>query len=168
MVRGLSQAGIIPVAKHFPGGLGRVGEDPHQTLPKLTVSKQQLEEDLAPFRAVIAAQVPAIMVTHILYPEIDEMPASASQIFMTDLLRNQLGFTGLVVVDDLSMKAVTGTYEVGEYAVKSVNAGADLLLVSDFIDYETIRSALIAATERGELKRDRLLEAQVRVEQFRH
>lgn len=163
MVKGYLEAGIIPVAKHFPGGLGRAGEDPHLTLPIVPINQQQLEEDLQPFRAVVAAQVPAIMITHILYPELDEMPASASQIFMDDVLRGRLGFKGLVVVDDLSMAAVKDNYEVGEYAVKSLKAGADMLLVSEFGDYEKVVVAVIQATEHGELGRDRLLEAYAKV-----
>ena len=184
MVKGYLEAGIIPVAKHFPGGLGRVAENPHRTLPIINFAQvgpvyetgprpglrsdflKRLEEDLEPFRAVVAAQVPAIMVTHILYPELDKMPASASQIFMDDILKGRLGFTGLVVVDDLSMAAVKDNYEVGEYAVQSLKAGADLVLVSDFADYERIVTAVTDAVEQGELNREWLLEAHAKLEEL--
>lgn len=156
MIKGYLDAGILPTAKHFPGGLGRTSKDPHLTLPVIFISQEELNRDLEPYKKAIAAQVPAIMVTHILYPEVDQKPTSASKIFIKDILRNQLGFAGLVVVDDLSMGAVKNNYQVGEYAVESILAGADLLLVTSSDDYQEIVVSLKQAVEEEKLPEERI------------
>ena len=166
MVKGYLQAGIIPVAKHFPGSLGRTETDPHLSLPTITFNQNELEQDLEPFKQVIAEQIPAIMVTHTLYPEIDKNPASKSKIFLANILRDRLGFEGVVIVDDLSMGAVTNDFEVGDYAVESLLAGADLFLISSGNDLEKVRTALHEAVEQGRVNNNRLNEAVKKVWQL--
>ena len=156
MIRGYLDAGIIPVAKHFPGGLGRTSQDPHLVLPSISITREELDKDLEPFKKAIEASVPAIMATHLVYPNIDKVPVSRSKKFLTDILRQELGFKGVIMVDDLSMGAVKNNYGVGEYAVQSILAGADLLLVASENDHLEILQSLKLAVERGELPEERI------------
>jgi beta-N-acetylhexosaminidase len=124
---------VVPVAKHFPGGLGEIAADPHKQLPVYEAEYDwQTEKGL---RLAIATGVPAVMVTHILYPQYDDWPASASEYFVREVLREKMKFAGLVIVDDLSMGAVAEVADVGEYATASIEAGGELLLFSVQDDY---------------------------------
>jgi len=156
MIRGYLDAEIIPVAKHFPGGLGRTSQDPHLDLPSISITREELDRDLEPFKKAIEANVPAIMATHLIYPEFDQVPVSQSKKFLTDILRSELGFEGVIVVDDLSMGAVKNHYQVGEYAVESILAGGDLLLVTSGKDYQEIMQSLTEAVKSGELPERRI------------
>lgn len=162
MVSSYLKAGVIPAVKHFPGGLGRTSFDPHFQLPILDIEEKELEEDLVPFKEVISANAPMIMVTHILYPKFDENPASSSPFFLKDILRQRLNFSGVILVDDLSMAAVKGNYDVGEYALNSLLAGADLLLVSDQQDYQKVMLSLKTAVATQKLPAARVEESWVR------
>jgi len=126
--------GTLAVAKHFPGH-GNTAQDSHQTLPVVADDLARLEaNDLVPFRAAIAAGVRGIMVAHVSYPHLDPVagrPASLSPPIITDLLRQQLGFNGLVLTDELGgMGAITANYTPEQAAVDAVAAGADLLTVA--------------------------------------
>ena len=131
---GLMDGGVIPVVKHFPGH-GDTAVDSHVGLP--TVSKtvdELLTSELIPFQSAIEGRegegVPAVMVAHILMTAIDqEHPASLSQAVVTGLLREQLGFDGVVFTDDLTMGAITENYGLDEAAVLALEAGCDVLLV---------------------------------------
>lgn len=142
LIQGYQAAGMIPVVKHFPGGLGRVETDPHYQMPEVLIGIDELIEDLFPFVDAIDLPVPALMVTHLRYPFIDSEPVSKSNLFMNQILRDQLNYSGLVVIDDLSMGAVTENFEVGDYAIASLEAGGDLLLISDQDDYRVVEQRL--------------------------
>jgi len=122
------QTQVGACAKHFPGH-GSVGLDSHLALPTFEGGREDLEAHLAPFRAAIAANVAAIMVGHLAVPRLDESgaPASLSRSLTTKLLREELGFDGLIVSDDLEMGALS-SLGAGEIAVRALDAGCDLLL----------------------------------------
>ena len=129
-VQAYAAAGFFCCAKHFPGH-GSTTTDSHTGLPKIEVDRATLDRiELPPFRAAIAAGVPAIMSAHIVVPALDatpELPVTLSKAVMTDLIRNTLGFQGIVVTDDLEMGALSN---VGEAAagLRAIQAGADYLL----------------------------------------
>jgi beta-N-acetylhexosaminidase len=164
-IRGLQAGGIIAVGKHFPGH-GNTGVDSHLQLPILPHSIDDLEQiELVPFRRAIAPEtnVAAIMSAHIVFPAVDPSgaPATLSYPIMTGILRNRLGFDGLVLSDDLvGMKAITDNYSAGDAAVRSIGAGVDLLIMAGGLPRQVAaRDALVAALASGELSRDRVQEA---------
>ena len=129
-VRAALAEGLIPVAKHFPGH-GRTPVDSHLALPEVDAALAELERnELVPFRRVLAAGCPAVMVAHVRYPALDpECPASLSEPVISGLLRGRLDFGGLVVSDDLEMAAVRSGWGVGVAAARFLTAGGDLALV---------------------------------------
>ncbi|MGP0585786.1 beta-N-acetylhexosaminidase [Paenibacillus timonensis] len=131
-VRGYQNQGVIATAKHFPGH-GDTAVDSHRGLASVPHGKERLHQvELAPFREAIAAGVDAIMTAHVIFPafEPDGIPATLSRRVLTGLLREELGFGGLIVTDCLEMKAIAEHYGIAEGAVQAIEAGADLVLVS--------------------------------------
>ncbi|MBW4433701.1 MAG: beta-N-acetylhexosaminidase [Pelatocladus maniniholoensis HA4357-MV3] len=128
---GLREAGIIGCAKHFPGH-GDTSTDSHLELPVLNLTIEELRNrELIPFQALIAEQVPMIMTAHILFPQIDaNVPATLSQTILTGILREELNFAGVIVSDDLDMKAVSNMYTKTGTVAQTFNAGCDLFIVS--------------------------------------
>lgn len=161
---------VIPAVKHFPGH-GDTAVDSHVGLPVVDKSPEELEEtELIPFRAAIQSagtdgQVPAVMVAHILLTQLDpERPASLSPAVVTGLLRDELGFAGAVLTDDLTMGAVTQSYGLGEAAVLAVEAGCDILLVCHGPDsVPAVRTALLEAAASGRITAERLDESVYRI-----
>ncbi|NUR26280.1 MAG: glycoside hydrolase family 3 protein, partial [Catenulispora sp.] len=128
-VRGLQAAGVAGCAKHFPGH-GDTAVDSHHGLPLVQHSDAEWEQHLAPFRAAIAAGVKSVMTAHILAPRYDaEFPSTMSRKVLIDLLRGELGFTGLVVTDGIEMGAIADTYGVAEGTVLALAAGVDAVCV---------------------------------------
>jgi len=129
-VQAMLAHGVVPVAKHFPGH-GRTPVDSHHALPDVDASLTDLERgDLVPFRAVLDARCPAVLVAHVRYRALDPaLPASLSPQVIDGLLRTRLGFAGLVLSDDLEMDAVAGTWGVADAARRFLIAGGDLALV---------------------------------------
>jgi len=130
-LRGLRQeGGVLPCAKHFPGH-GDAQVDPHEELPVFHGSAARLDEmELVPFAAAVAAGVPAIMTAHILLPEIDpRRPASLSRKLLTETLRERMNFRGAILADDLGMGAIRKRYAIGEAAIASIQAGADMVML---------------------------------------
>ncbi|MEB3218297.1 MAG: beta-N-acetylhexosaminidase [Nostocales cyanobacterium 94392] len=127
---GLRESGIIACAKHFPGH-GDTNTDSHLALPVLNLTKEELQQrELIPFKSLIAEQIPLIMTAHILFPEIGgDKPATFSQSILNGILREQLGFQGVVVSDDLDMKAVADMYNQRGTVAHTLNAGCDLFLM---------------------------------------
>lgn len=168
--RRMMDQGIIPAVKHFPGH-GDTVVDSHVGLPVVDKSPEELEEtELIPFRAAIQSagtdgQVPAVMVAHILLTQLDpERPASLSPAVVTGLLREELGFAGAVLTDDLTMGAVTQSYGLGEAAVLAVEAGCDILLVCHGQDsVPAVRTALLEAVASGRITAERLDESVYRI-----
>jgi beta-N-acetylhexosaminidase len=159
--RGLQRGGMIATLKHFPGH-GDTGVDSHLGLPIVAHERPRLDQiELAPFRAGIAAGAEAVMVAHVEMPTLDKTsgPATFSPQVVTGLLREQLGFHGLIVSDAMNMNAVTMLGTAGENAVKAFKAGIDVIL--DSRDTMDAFRGLKAAVESGAISRDRL-EASVR------
>lgn len=114
--------------KHFPG-LGDSAIDSHEKLPVIKLTKKHIEEnELVPFKSAIAAEVELVMVGHALYPELDNNPASVSAVIQTDILRNQLGFDGIIITDDMKMGALNN---VENKYQKAVIAGTNIVLIID-------------------------------------
>ena len=127
----LLQHQIVPVYKHFPGH-GNTAEDSHYALPVVTKTLDELlSSDLIPFQDAIAHDVPIIMVGHLAIPNItnDNTPASLSKVMIHDILKEQLGYKGLVVTDALDMGALTQNYTEEEIYTMAINAGVDILLM---------------------------------------
>jgi beta-N-acetylhexosaminidase len=170
-VEGLQSAGVAACAKHFPGH-GSTRLDSHDVVATIEGSLAQLRtRDLPPFEAAIKAGVRAIMPSHLRLPELTgDLPASLSARALTTLLREELGFTGVIISDGLEMKAVSEPYGIPEAAVLAVIAGTDLLCLGRDIDQGTfvaVRSALMAAVRDGRLPGERLEEAAARVAELR-
>ena len=162
---GLEQGDVIPVVKHFPGH-GDTSTDSHVDLPVVDKTAEQLKEfELIPFQAAIDEGTPCVMVAHILMTQIDpDLPASLSPEMVTGLLRQELGFDGVVCTDDLTMGAISNTYGMGEAAVMAVEAGCDLLLVCHEADNLTAaRDALLSAVDAGRISMERLDESVYRI-----
>jgi beta-N-acetylhexosaminidase len=170
-VRGLQAAGVIATLKHFPGH-GDTDVDSHLGLPVIQKPREQLDAiELPPFRSGIAADAGAVMSAHIEVPSLDPAPNSPgtlSRPMVTDLLRNELGFKGLIYTDSMGMAGVTKLYGAGEAAVRAVKAGNDVVLHSP--DDEQAFEAIKAAVQKGEIPMaqvdasvTRILEAKARV-----
>jgi beta-N-acetylhexosaminidase len=130
VIRSLQENGVMAVAKHFPG-LGQARVDPHVYLPVIDACKEELEKvSLIPFRFAIEQEVTGIMSSHAVYPALDpKHPATLSQEILTHLLRDTMGFKGLIITDDLEMGAIAGRGPVAEAALLAFEAGADILLI---------------------------------------
>jgi beta-N-acetylhexosaminidase len=162
-LRGLRQAGVIAVPKHFPGH-GRSTTDPHGVVTRIDAPLADLEAvDFPPFDAVIAAGAAALMVGHPIYEAIDpNLPASLSPAVLA-LLRDRFHFDGVAVTDSLSMAGVAAGREPGDLAVLALAAGEDLLLVVDPAQVEETVAAVVAAVAIGGLALARLQQASARV-----
>jgi beta-N-acetylhexosaminidase len=123
---GMREAGMAAVAKHFPGH-GAVVADSHVALPVDRRDFADMEDDLRPYRMLIENNLPGIMAAHVVYPAIDDLPASLSRRWITDILRGQLGFHGCVFADDLSMAGAVAFGDVVERAQLGLAAGCDVL-----------------------------------------
>ena len=162
--QGVLEGGVAPVAKHFPGH-GDTDTDTHLALARIGKSKAGLEAvDLIPFQTLINNGIPAVMSAHIIFPALDpEDPATLSSSILTALLREQLGFDGLVITDYMDMKAIADNYGAGEAAVRSVLAGSDLVIVGpDPAVQQEVYDALLGAVRSGRLPVERVLEAVAR------
>ena len=165
----IQSAGIIATAKHFPG-LGRTRKDPHQNLPVIAAKRDELDRcDLPPFKAAIQADVACVMTSHTIYPALDpEFPGTFSRTIINGLLRDELGFGGVVITDDLEMGAVGERYSQGAATVAALKAGADLLLVcNDLQKMSQTAKALSHALDHGLLDPDELILSLARVERLR-
>ena len=128
-LRGLKQAGVLGCAKHFLGH-GDTTSDSHLDLPVLAHSRGRLEQiELPPFRAAISAGVESVMTAYLVLPEPIHSSPPLSKAVLTDLLRRQMGFNGLVVTDALVMEAISARHGPAEAAVLAFEAGADLILM---------------------------------------
>ena len=154
-VRGCQAEGVLACAKHFPGH-GDTSSDSHLELPLLPHSRERLEAvELPPFRAAIAAGVASVMTAHLLLPALDpEHPATLSAAVLSQLLRRDLRFEGLVVTDALVMEAITAHHGAAEAAVLAFEAGADLILMP--ADADAAIDGLLAAVQAGRISAERL------------
>ena len=169
LARGLREAGVIPCGKHFPGH-GATLLDSHHDLPRDERAANAFEEiDLIPFRRACQEHIEMIMTAHVLYPALDpERPATLSPHILTDLLRKQLGFSGVIVSDDLEMGAIVHHSSVEQAAVDALSAGADLLLVCQTPSLAiSARAACLRAVETGRIPQERVIEASQRLAQLK-
>jgi len=169
--RGMEKGGVMACLKHFPG-CGNATEDSHYFLPTVDDSREALEGcDLVPYKGILPQKANgAIMTTHILFPalETEDLPATMSPAILTGLLRNKLGFDGVIITDGIHMKAIADHYGVEQGCIQAIKAGADLIcLGSGGSGYqESQRScleALYQAALSGELPMERIDDAVSRI-----
>ncbi|MCG8421082.1 MAG: beta-N-acetylhexosaminidase [Proteobacteria bacterium] len=163
--RGLASAGVLGCGKHFPGH-GDTTTDSHLILPRLDHELDRLAAvELLPFRRAIGAGIPLIMTAHIVFSALDSaLPATLSRRVVSGLLRRELGFAGIVVSDDLGMKAIAAHHDIGEAAVLAVQAGCDALLVChDRDQQERAYHSLIRAAESASEIRERINQSAARI-----
>jgi len=165
VVKSLQENGIMAVAKHFPG-LGRATLDPHHHLPTIEANIGEIEEiNLPPFSAAIEQGVSAVMTSHAIYPALDPAyPGTLSKRIVTGLLREKLGFEGLIITDDLEMGAIKKGWGVAKGALAAFEAGSDLLLICEdqeevMAGMETLRDSLL----RGDVPLERLHQSANRI-----
>ena len=157
-IDGIQDAGIFATAKHFPG-IGRASEDTHHTLPHITwKTLDEKDSDIMPFREAIKMGVDMIMVGHVIAePGDSENPVSLSSYWMTDVLRKDLEFKGLILIDNIEMKPIENIMPISEAAVKSFNAGADIIMVShERKQQEEVFNSLMKAVQKGDISTERL------------
>lgn len=164
---GLRDASVMAGCKHFPGH-GGTSEDSHVSLPVIRSDRASLDAiELAPFRAAIAHGIEFIMPAHVVYEALDPsgMPASVSGPILTGLLRDELGYEGVIVSDDLTMNGILERFPAGEAAVRVIEAGADLVLCVRMlplweggtpVTVEEIHGALLEAVRSGRLSEERI------------
>jgi beta-N-acetylhexosaminidase len=152
-VRGFQSGGVAATAKHFPG-LGNTAVDTHQALAVVNTSlTQMLEEDLLPYREAIAAGLASVMTTHTIFPALDkDLPATLSPIIVKKILREELGFSGIVTTDCMEMKAISNHHGSAESAVLAALAGIDIILFSHTLQRQAdAYEGLVAAAKSGRL-----------------
>lgn len=154
---------VLVTAKHFPGH-GDTAQDSHIGLARLEASKERIESvELVPFRAAVNSGVDAVMTAHMAVPALDPdgVPATVSTLILTGILRTQLKFNGIIVTDAMNMQGLTQMFDTGEAAVKSIEAGADVLLMP--INAEEAIAGVMAAINSGRITKQRLDESALRV-----
>ena len=162
-VRGLAETGVCGCLKHFPGH-GDTHTDTHYDFAATAKSWAELLAcELVPFRAGIEAGAPLVMAAHIAAPAVTggDEPATLSRTLLTDKLRGELGFDGVIITDALEMGAITRRYGSGEAAVRALEAGADFLLCP--LDYCAAFDAVVAAVESGRIAEERIEESLRRI-----
>ena len=166
-LEGMQGAGVAACVKHFPGH-GDTSVDSHLALP--VVGEDPRRGALEPFKAAIAAGVRVVMSAHILVPSMDSVPATVSRRIMTDLLREELGFEGLVMTDGLEMRGITDGYGIAGATVLALAAGCDALCIgggfADEAIVDELRKAIVDAVRQGRLTEDRLADAASRVDRL--
>ena len=166
VIRGLQDNGVAACGKHFPGH-GDTSVDSHLELPLVEHPPDRIRRvECVPFREAVRAEVAFMMTAHILVPALDEeRPATLSPTIVTGILREELGYQGVILSDDLEMKAIARTYAVPDAAVQAIAAGCDGLLICSgdiALQAETLE-ALVHAVEQGRISYKRLEDAQTRL-----
>jgi beta-N-acetylhexosaminidase len=163
--RGLAAAGLLSCGKHFPGH-GDTSTDSHLELPRIDHDLAALEQrELAPFRAAAAAGLPMIMTAHVVFSALDDtVPATLSRAVITDLLRDRYAYRGLIVSDDLDMKAIADHFGIADAAVRAIDAGCDVLLACRDLSHQLqARESLIRRAESSTDFRAKLAAAAARI-----
>ena len=165
--KGYRQENLIYCLKHFPG-LGKGEVDTHKDTAVINISAEELRaQDLLPFRTVVEEEEPSnhfIMVSHAVYPALEECPASISRVIQTELLRKALGYDGVIIIDDIAMGAVSNYYSPEELAMKAVAAGTDIILSCH--EYQTgtnVYLKLLEAAEQKQISEERINESVRRI-----
>lgn len=169
LVRGYVKSGVISCAKHFPGH-GNTLIDSHEDLPVENVDLNRLNEvELVPFKRSIKSRVDMLMTSHIKFPNIDpEWPVTLSEIFIKNILRNECRYRGLIITDDLGMKAMTKHYGIEDVPVRALKAGVDLLLYCNDPEVPPqAYEAILDATAQGVLNEADLRQSYQRILDFK-
>lgn len=164
-LKAIQNEGVIPTVKHFPGH-GDTEVDSHLGLPSLNHDLNRLKStELVPFQTAINNGVDMVMTAHIMLPQIDkEYPATMSKKILTDLLRDEIGYKGVIITDDLEMQAISKNWDLGEAAIKSVEAGADILLVCHTIEnQQKVYNAVVQGVNDGKIDENRIDESVRRI-----
>lgn len=164
-IRGLQEHGLLATAKHFPGH-GDTGTDSHVQLPYIQVDRARADAvELPPYRAALGAGVAAVMSAHIAFPALtgDSVPATLNPRLLTGLLREELGFDGLLFTDALDMGAIVEGWGSGAAAVAALQAGADVLLQPLPDEVGTVIDAIVTAVSDGRLSEERIDASVLRV-----
>lgn len=162
-VRGLQENGVSSCVKHFPGQ-GESGDDTHKGFVNLDVTIDRLREvEFLPFQAGIDAGADLVMMSHVAVRNVtqNEVPASLSSLMVTDILREELQFDGVVITDAMNMKVITKFYDAGEAAVMAIQAGNDMVLMPD--DFVSAYEGVLEAVEDGTLTQSQIDEAVSRI-----
>lgn len=168
LAAGLSSVGVAACGKHFPGH-GDTHQDSHLALPRLSHSLERLQRvELRPFAAAIAAGIPALMTAHVIFEPLDPLyPATMSRAVLHRLLREQLRYDGLVVSDDLEMRAIADHYTVEDTVLRGLDAGVDQFLCCHTAELaHRAIDAVVHAVEDGRLSREQLATANRRIQAF--
>lgn len=163
MINGLQEQGVTACIKHFPCG-GSTKEDTHDGLAVSERSEEELRsQELAVYQSSIDAGAQMIMVGHTAVPALtgDNMPASLSGTLVTDLLRNEMGYTGVIITDAMNMKAISEYYGSGQAAVMALKAGCDMILMPE--DFQEAYEAVLAAVQDGTISEERINDALRRI-----
>ena len=155
-IRGLEENGVTACVKHFPG-VGDASEDTHNGLAVVDKSLEEMKQtDLLPFVSAIENGVNMIMVGHVSLPQIigDNTPATMSKEIMTELLRSELGFNGVIITDAMNMSAITEYYGADEAAIRALKAGADMVLMPE--NFQVAYNGVIEAVKSGTISEDRI------------
>lgn len=163
-VKAYQKQKVISCAKHFPGH-GDTTTDSHLVLPFVNISKKTLmNREILPFQAAIRAKVPTIMTAHVVYPQIDQLPATLSKKILEGILRKKLGFKGVLISDDMEMSAIAGNMDVPQASVEAIRAGVDMLLVCKRLDLALeVHEAIVRSVESKKLSKLRVLQALRRI-----
>jgi beta-N-acetylhexosaminidase len=168
LAAGLESAGVAACGKHFPGH-GDTSQDSHLQLPRLPHSLERLQQvELRPFAAAVAANIPALMTAHVIFEPLDPVyPATMSRAVLHGLLRQQMRYDGLVITDDLEMRAIADHYSIEEAVVRGLNAGVDQFLCCHTAELaQRAIEAVVHAVERGTVSRETLTSANRRIQTF--
>jgi len=167
MIKGYENNGVASCAKHYPGH-GRAIEDSHENLPRINVSLEELmETDLVPFRKCVESGVESIMTAHLIFSDIDEYPATISNVFVKDILRDKFGFEGVIITDALEMKAMSENYSKEEIVKRFFNAGGDMLMIGwGNLMLEDFAETLYRLIENGEVDIENIKKSIARVEKL--
>lgn len=162
-LQGLSDSGVYGTVKHFPGHGGTTGDSHDDTVTSEKTLEELFAEELVPFQSAIDAGVSFVMVGHISVPNVtgENTPSSLSKMMVTDVLRNQMGYDGIVITDAMNMGAITGHYNSDQAAVLAVQAGVDVILMP--ADYEKAYNGLLEAVNNGTITEDRINESVLRI-----
>lgn len=165
-IRGLQESRCMAVAKHFPGH-GDTAVDSHHALPVIRHDMARLRQvELPPFSGAVEEGVTSIMTAHIAYPAIDDSfkPATVSPFFLTEILRKEMGFDGLIMTDAMEMKGISGSTDIARASIEALNAGADIILVTSYGETPLkIHRGITEAVRNGEIPESRLDDAVRRV-----
>ncbi len=167
MTGSLTDGGIVPCLKHFPG-YGSASGDDHDGPASIDKTLEELEAcDFLPFRAAIDDGAPVVMVSHLAAPNVTggDTPSDLSSVIVTDILRNKLGFSNVIITDSQQMASITGSYTAAEAAVGALKAGADMILMP--ADLQPAYDGVLAAVQSGTLTEQRIDESVLRILQVK-